>query len=107
MRQNSKTEEKRKPENARGVVLYTNKGILLLGRIQCSNGAWFDAEGCYNYCNQEKTDVFKEHQASKLCYNATILANYPRKGRDWYKERENFKDIDLPIIVDQTYKNET
>ena len=33
---------------AKITILKTNKGTKILGAIQCSNGAYWDAEGCYN-----------------------------------------------------------
>ena len=47
-------------------ILRTNKGTKILGTMQCSNGAYWDAEGCYKYCNNMDTDFMREHQAFKL-----------------------------------------
>ena len=51
---------------AKGVILLTDDGVHLLGTIQCSNGAWFDASGSFKYCNCEATESMNKHQAFKL-----------------------------------------
>ena len=89
---------------AKAVVLKTSNGVLLFGSIQCSNGAWFDAEGCYRYC-QENTKALCEHQARKLIANATMLAHYPKESGEWSLHRYNFIDVEIPFEVDQTYKD--
>lgn len=35
----------------KGVILKTDDGIKLFGCLQCSNGSWYNAEGCFKYCN--------------------------------------------------------
>lgn len=90
---------------AKGVVLITDKGVMLMGATQCSNGAWFDADGCYKYCNSSDKEFNNKHQAFKLTASSTILS--VRKGladENWYKNRENFKDVNIDYEVDQTYK---
>lgn len=90
---------------AKGVILITDEGVKLMGTVQCSNGAWFDAEGCYNYCNSSDKEINNKHQAFKLSASATILS--VRKGlasEDWYKHKENFKDVNIDYEVDQSYK---
>lgn len=81
---------------AKAVVLKTNYGVNLIGAWQCSNGSYWDAEGCFNYCNNERTESMNRHQASKLIYNSTTLAFNPKTDEDWYKHRENFIDIEIP-----------
>lgn len=89
---------------AKAVILRTFGGVYLMGNFQCSNGAWFDAEGCFKYCNLEKSEFLKEHQAGKLISNATFLGPRPRTGDDWYKHRENFIDVEIPYDdVEQEY----
>lgn len=87
---------------AKAVILKTPKGIMLMGAIQCSNGSWFDAEGCYRYC-KEKTEERENHQAFKLMASSTLLAHYPKTKEKWYKDRGNFIDIEIPYDVDQTF----
>lgn len=82
--------------SCKGVILRTNNGIMLMGSIQCSNGAWFDAEGCYQYCNCEKTNAGTLNQVHKLLYASTKLGSLPKEGEDWYRYRENFIDIEIP-----------
>lgn len=90
---------------AKGVILLTDKGVKLMGSIQCSNGSYFDAEGCFNYCNGEKSELLNKHQANKLVANATSLnVRENAEDEDWYKNRENFKDVEIDYNVDQTYK---
>ena len=38
----------------KGVILKTDDGIKLFGCLQCSNGSWYNAEGCFKYCNDNK-----------------------------------------------------
>lgn len=89
---------------AKAVILRTNKGIYLFGSIQSSNGAWFDAEGCFNYCiDPEGREYYEKHQAFKLIAGATLLAHSPRMGELWYKGRENFVDVEIPYEANQEF----
>lgn len=89
---------------AKATILKTNIGIMVMGSIQCSNGAWFDAEGCYKYCNEEeKSDIFCKLQSDKLIYNSTLLSREPEAPDDWYKHRENFIDIEIAFECNQSY----
>lgn len=89
---------------AKGVVLLTNEGVKLMGSIQCSNGGWFDAEGCYKYCNSERTKGLNRHQAFKLAASATSLNVRPGfRPENWYEDRENFVDVNIDYEVDQSY----
>ena len=87
---------------AKAVILKTDTGIYLLGAMQCSNGAWFDAEGCFKYCHQEGTDFWNKLQADKLKCTATQIGR-DKFSEDWYKHRENFIDIDVPFECTQNY----
>lgn len=90
---------------AKGVILLTDEGVKLMGSIQCSNGAYFDAEGCFNYCNNEKTESMNKHQAFKLKASSTSLnVRQNFKTPEWYKDRNNFIDVNIDYEVDQTYK---
>lgn len=92
---------------SKAVILKTNNGVLLLGNWQCSNGAYWDAEGCFKYCNGERIESLNRHQAYKLADQATTLGFRPKTGKDWYKHRENFIDIEIPYDeVDQTWKED-
>lgn len=88
-------------EMAKAVVLKTNMGVFIMGTIQCSNGTWFNAEGCFKYC-QGKTESLSKHQASKLIVNASKLG-HEKKDENWYKFRENFVDIEIPVKCSQCY----
>lgn len=98
------------PENeykmAKGVVLKTDRGVMLMGAIQCSNGAYFDAEGCFQYCNVShmipKHQVSR-HQANKLIGCSTILSHNEFVERNWWENRNNFIDVEISYNVDQRY----
>lgn len=91
---------------AKVVILKTDQGIQLVGNIQSSNGAYFDAEGCFRYCNENKSEQRNRLQATKLSCISTLLAYEPKSGFDWYKRRENFIDTDVQYECDQSYKKE-
>ena len=92
---------------AKAVILKTNEGVLMVGAWQCSSGAYWDAEGCFNYCNSEVNEWRKKHQAQKLIYNSTTLGHEPKTEEEWYKNRENFIDIEIPYDnVNQEYCQE-
>ena len=80
---------------AKAVILKTCHGVKLFGSIQCSNGAYFDAEGCFNYCNSPQGEFEKRLQAKKLLSNATLLGHKPKTDEEWYKNRENFIDVEI------------
>ena len=89
---------------SKAVILKTNEGILLVGAWQCSNGAYFDAEGCFKYCNSAESELTNKHQSFKLTSLATPLGFRPKEKDDWYKHRENFIDIGIPYDdVEQDY----
>ena len=93
--------------SCKAVILKTNNGIMLMGAIQSSNGAWFDAEGCYQYCNCENTKAGTLNQVHKLLYSSTKIGSLPKESEDWYRNRENFIDIEIPYQgVIQTWINE-
>lgn len=88
---------------AKAVVFKTDNKIKIIGTTQCSNGLWFDAEGCFQYC-QAESEGMSEHQALKLCMAASTLGWMKEKqGADWYKHRENFIDIEVPFDCIQTF----
>lgn len=88
---------------SRITILRTNKGTKMLGSTQCSTGAYWDAEGCFRYCNSMDTKIMNEHQASKLLMIASDLGNDCVNEEDWWKNRDNFIDIEIDYNVDQTY----
>lgn len=88
---------------AKAVILKTNTGIYLFGSMQCCNDSWFDAEGCYKYC-QEKTEFYSFHHSQNLKFNATKIG-HERTKTDWYKHRKNFIDIEVPFECTQDYQN--
>ena len=91
---------------AKVVILKTNKGVMMMGGWQCSNGAYWTAENCYKYCNSEDSDFFNSHQAHKLMNVATHLGFYPKAEEYWYKNRDNFVDIEIGYDeVDQEDKD--
>lgn len=88
---------------AKAVILKTNKGVRLMGTMQCSNGHWFDAIGCFNYCNTTPFNIMSEHQASKLIYSSTIIGAECTDD-EWYKNKENFIDIEIDYETNQSYE---
>lgn len=89
---------------AKATIFKTNIGIMMIGSIQCSNGAWFDAEGCYKYCNEDgMSNIFNKSQSDKLIYNSTLLSREPKAPDNWYKYRENFIDIEIAFECNQAY----
>ncbi|MBO5388662.1 MAG: HD domain-containing protein [Lachnospiraceae bacterium] len=75
------------------VLLKTDDGTYLMRAIKSSNGASFNAEGCFRYCNmKDKSETYNKHNASKLCWLSTLLDD-EKQSKDWFKYRENFKDI--------------
>ena len=46
----------------KGVILKTDDGIKLFGCLQCSNGSWYTAEGCFKYCNNNKSEKRNMHR---------------------------------------------
>lgn len=89
---------------AKVIILKTNKGTKILGATQCSNGAYWDAEGCFKYCNLGNSDFYNKHQASKLLSIATDLGNECSNKDEWWKSRDNFIDLEINFETTQTYK---
>lgn len=89
---------------AKVTILRTNKGTKILGTMQCSNGAYWDAEGCYKYCNNMDTDFMREHQAFKLVSIASDFGHDCVNEEHWWKNRENFVDAEIDYDVVQTYQ---
>ena len=98
---------------ANGVMIKTNNGTYLMGNTQCSNGCWFDAEGCFNYCNkvgkdedaEDEKDFLSQHQSKKLLHASTLIGNDFVNEVNWYKNKDNFIDIEIGIDLSQEYKN--
>ena len=42
---------------AKVVILKTSEGVKLIGNFQCSKGAYWNAEGCFKYCNWKKASL--------------------------------------------------
>lgn len=91
---------------AKGVVLKTDQGIMLMGAIQCSNGAYFDAEGCFKFCNVSymiPKHQISRHQANKLIGCSTTLSRNEFAEYNWWENRANFIDVEIPFEIDQSY----
>ena len=86
--------------NIKVVILKTDEGVRLKGNMQCSNKAWWDAEGCFNYC-QERTEDMSRHQSLKL-KSASTTIGHETTTDDWYRHRENFIDVEINIPVECT-----
>ena len=91
------------------VLLKTDDGIFLKGAIQASNGSWFDAQGCFEYCNGEQNETVNDHakrmKARKLKSVSTLVSYSMNGDKDWYLDRANFVDykIESDSDVDQKY----
>lgn len=82
---------------AKAVILKTSEGVKLVGSFQCSNGAYWDADGCFKYCNSESSETLNALQVTKLLYNATILGFEPKTKGDWYKDKKNTQRLFSPV----------
>lgn len=89
---------------AKVTILRTDKGTKILGTMQCSNGAYWDAEGCYKYCNSMDTEFMNQHQTTKLLSIASNLGRDCVDEEQWWKHRENFIDVEIDYDVEQTYQ---
>lgn len=86
-------------------ILKTNNGTKILGTMQCSNGAYWDAEGCYKYCNNVgDSEIRKEVQAHKLLTITADLGHDSVEEKEWYKNRDNFIDVEIPYYTNQEYQ---
>lgn len=88
---------------ARATILRTNVGTKILGTTQCSNGSWWDADGCYRYCNSEDTDFMRRHQASKLVGISSDFG-YDKVEERWWENRENFVNVEINFETNQNYQ---
>lgn len=92
---------------AKGVILKTDRGVMLMGAIQCNNGSYFNAEGCFKYCNVNYTTSkqisWHRHQANKLIGCSTLLSHNELAEPNWWENRGNFIDVDIPYEIDQSY----
>lgn len=84
-------------------ILRTNKGTKILGTMQCSNGAYWDAEGCYKYCNSmDKLCKFGwvVIQSSFIGFAGDDAYHTPqltREQKQWLKENESNMSYDQRI----------
>lgn len=89
----------------RVTILKTNEGTKILGAMQCSNGSYWDAEGCYRYCNNaDYSETGNEIQAHKLLMITADLGHDSVEEKEWYKNRENFIDVEIPYYTNQEYQ---
>lgn len=77
----------------RATVLKTNRGTRLFWTFQDSNGNLFDAEGCYQYCQEEEAKG--RIQARKLIQLSQKIHDHS-ESEYWYLERNHFLDLDIP-----------
>ena len=77
----------------RATVLKTNRGTRLFWTFQDSNGNLFDAEGCYQYCQEE--EIKGRIQARKLIQLSQKIHDHS-ESECWYLERNHFLDLDIP-----------
>lgn len=80
----------------RATVLKTNRGTRLFWTFQDSNGNLFDAEGCYQYCQEE--EIKGRIQARKLI-------NCPK--RSMIIQNQNAGILSVIIFLTWIYRNQT
>lgn len=90
---------------AKAVIMETNIGTRILGSTQCSNGTYWTAQSCYEYCNRLNDDLLDLVQVSKLIQYSGGLGHNEVEDNFWYKNRDNFIDIDIDYETDQQYKD--
>ncbi len=86
---------------AKAVVMKTDQGIMLFGSTQTVSGVWWNAEGCYKYC-QRSEKWLGALQSHKLVHASTLIG-YEKNSEDWFTKRENFIDVEIPFNCSQTY----
>lgn len=89
---------------AKVTILRTNKGTKILGATQCSNGTYWDANGCFNYCNSMDTDFMNQHQSNKLLSISSDLGHDYVDEVEWWKNRNNFIDAEINYKTTQIYQ---
>ena len=95
----------------KAVIIKTKDGTYLMGNRQCSNGYWFDAEGCFNYCNkvgkdgdaEDEKDFLSQHQSKKLLHASTLIGNDFVIESNWYKNKDNFIEIGIDLRQEYEY----
>lgn len=80
--------------NLGGVLLYTDDGVKLICRA--SSGIIWTPEKCFKFCNSgnEYENIIK---SNKLKLKSVIINKLPKRRKDWYKDPDNFKKVDLCI----------
>ena len=75
----------------------TDCGTYRFEQSACSNGGVFNAEGSYDYCMAigPHSDTFRKVQARKLIAMGTKVSDKAVNNTEWYKNRYNFKDVEI------------
>lgn len=81
---------------SKGILLFTDEGIKLLG-IKSDSRPWTIQE-CYTYCNGNKDPHQNSINANKLkLKSASINKNIRSGGSDWYTDINNFREAEVSI----------
>lgn len=80
--------------NLGGVLLYTDEGVKLLCRTV--TGILWTPEKCFKFCNSG-TDFDNTLKANKLTLKSVLINKLPKRRKDWYKDPNNFKKVDLSL----------
>jgi hypothetical protein len=82
---------------SKGVLMYTDEGLRILG-IQYSNRKPWTKEEAFKYCNHsEESDFQNQVRANKLKLKSVLFNTGNKEDKDWYKNTNNFKEIDITI----------
>ena len=81
----------------RATVLRTDRGTRLFWTFQDNRGYFFDAEGCYQYC--QENGAKGKIQARKLIHLSKKILDHT-EPENWYRYRNNFMDLEIDIVLD-------
>lgn len=84
-------------EVKKAVLIKTDDGIMIFGSCQSSSCEQWDADGCHRYCNSGISETSNNHKSLMLKSGATIIDPKVVVNSSWYKDRENFVDIEIPL----------
>jgi hypothetical protein len=77
----------------KGILLYTDEGIKLLG-IK-SNGKNWTIEECFTYCNLKSNLFDNIVRSNKLKIKAILFNDSIKTNKDWFTNIDNFKTVDI------------
>jgi len=79
----------------KGVLLHTDVGVKLL--CLKGNGRPWTKEECFRYCNLRQDEFDNKVRSNRLVLKASLIDATNKKGRDWYKDENNFKEVSVSI----------